>query len=124
MLYLHLFSSFFHFRLYSTSRISDIAVPRFFYMNLLPLRDLRLALIKMEEHKSVTVQVDKAAGKIYVDGVLPNATLCLYHIRGKVIEVKQAREESASFDLPCSGEYVLVITHALSVPVVKQLVIE
>lgn len=86
--------------------------------------DLRLALIKMEEHKSVTVQVDKAAGKIYVDGVLPNATLCLYHIRGKVIEVKQAREESASFDLPCSGEYVLVITHALSVPVVKQLVIE
>ena len=64
------------------------------------------------------------AGKIYVDGVLPNATLCLYHIRGKVIEVKQAREESASFDLPCSGEYVLVITHALSVPVVKQLVIE
>ena len=78
----------------------------------------------MEEHKSVTVQVDKAAGKIYVDGVLPNATLCLYHIRGKVIEVKQAREESASFDLPCSGEYVLVITHALSVPVVKQLVIE
>lgn len=29
MLYLHLFSSFFHFRLYSTSRISDIAVPRF-----------------------------------------------------------------------------------------------
>ena len=71
-------------------------------MNLLPLRDLRLALIKMEEHKSVTVQVDKAAGKIYVDGVLPNATLCLYHIRGKVIEVKQAREESASFDLPCS----------------------
>ncbi len=71
----------------------------------------------MEEHKSVTVQVDKAAGKIYVDGVLPNATLCLYHIRGKVIEVKQAREESASFDLPCSGEYVLVITHALSVPV-------
>ena len=70
------------------------------------------------------VQVDKAAGKIYVDGVLPNATLCLYHIRGKVIEVKQAREESASFDLPCSGEYVLVITHALSVPVVKQLVIE
>jgi hypothetical protein len=85
---------------------------------------LRLALIKMEEHKSVTVQVDKAAGKIYVDGVLPNATLCLYHIRGKVIEVKQAREESASFDLPCSGEYVLVITHALSVPVVKQLVIE
>ena len=27
MLYLHLFSSFFHFRLYSTSRISDIAVP-------------------------------------------------------------------------------------------------
>lgn len=124
MLYLHLFSYFFHFRLYSTSRISDIAVPRFFYMNLLPLRDLRLALIKMEEHKSVTVQVDKAAGKIYVDGVLPNATLCLYHIRGKVIEVKQAREESASFDLPCSGEYVLVITHALSVPVVKQLVIE
>ena len=78
----------------------------------------------MEEHKSVTVQVDKAAGKIYVDGVLPNATLCLYHIRGKVVEVKQAREESASFDLPCSGEYVLVITHALSVPVVKQLVIE
>ena len=75
---------------------------------------MRLALIKMEEHKSVTVQVDKAAGKIYVDGVLPNATLCLYHIRGKVIEVKQAREESAS----------LVITHALSVPVVKQLVIE
>ena len=73
---------------------------------------MRLALIKMEEHKSVTVQVDKAAGKIYVDGVLPNA------------EVKQAREESASFDLPCSGEYVLVITHALSVPVVKQLVIE
>ena len=41
-----------------------------------------------------------------------------------MIEVKQAREESASFDLPCSGEYVLVITHALSVPVVKQLVIE
>ena len=29
MLYLHLFSYFFHFRLYSTSRISDIAVPRF-----------------------------------------------------------------------------------------------
>ena len=29
MLYLHLFSSFFHFRLYSTSRISDIAVPLF-----------------------------------------------------------------------------------------------
>ena len=84
---------------------------------------MRLALIKMEEHKSVTVQVDKT-GKIYVGGVLPNATLCLYHIRGKVIEVKQAREESASFDLPCSGEYVLVITHALSVPVVKQLVIE
>lgn len=31
MLYLHLFSSFFHFRLYSTSRISDIAVPRFLF---------------------------------------------------------------------------------------------
>ena len=31
MLYLHLFSYFFHFRLYSTSRISDIAVPRFFF---------------------------------------------------------------------------------------------
>ena len=61
----------------------------------------------MEEHKSVTVQVDKAAGKIYVDGVLPNATLCLYHIRGKVIEVKQAREESASFDLPCSGAFFI-----------------
>lgn len=30
MLYLHLFSSFFHFRLYSTSRISDIAVPCFY----------------------------------------------------------------------------------------------
>ena len=42
----------------------------------------------MEEHKSVTVQVDKTAGKIYVGGVLPNATLCLYHIRGKVIDVK------------------------------------
>lgn len=32
MLYLHLFSSFFHFRLYSTSRISDIAVPRFLFV--------------------------------------------------------------------------------------------
>lgn len=32
MLYLHLFSYFFHFRLYSTSRISDIAVPRFFIL--------------------------------------------------------------------------------------------
>ncbi len=31
MLYLHLFSYFFHFRLYSTSRISDIAVPRFVF---------------------------------------------------------------------------------------------
>ena len=101
------------------------AVPTLFLYEFIAFKgDLRLALIKMEEHKSVTVQVDKAAGKIYVDGVLPNATLCLYHIRGKVIEVKQAREESASFDLPCSGEYVLVITHALSVPVVKQLVIE
>ena len=88
--------------------------PRFFLYEFIAFKgDLRLALIKMEEHKSVTVQVDKAAGKIYVDGVLPNATLCLYHIRGKVIEVKQAREESASFDLPCSGEYVLVITHTL-----------
>ncbi len=86
--------------------------------------DLRLCIVKMEEHKSVTVKVDKAAGKIYVDGVLPNATLCLYHIRGKVVEVKQAQEESSSFDLPCAGEYVLVVTHALSVPVVKQLVIE
>ena len=28
---MHLFSSFFHFRLYSTFRISDIAVPRFIY---------------------------------------------------------------------------------------------
>lgn len=78
----------------------------------------------MEEHKSVTVQVDKAAGKIYVDGVLPNATLCLYHIRGKVIEVKQAREENASFDLPCLESMCWLDTHALSVPVVKQLVIE
>ncbi len=78
----------------------------------------------MEEHKSVTVQVDKAAGKIYVNGVLSNATLCLYHIRGKVVEVKQAEDEEVSFDLPCAGEYVLVVTHALSVPVVKQLVIE
>lgn len=34
MLYLHLFSSFFHFRLYSTYQISDIAVPRFLFMNL------------------------------------------------------------------------------------------
>ena len=85
---------------------------------------MRLALIKMEEHKSVTVQVDKAAGKIYVDGVLPTLRFVYIISWGKVIEVKQAREESASFDLPCSGEYVLVITHALSVPVVKQLVIE
>lgn len=30
---MHLFSSFFHFRLYSTSRISDIAVPHFVYKN-------------------------------------------------------------------------------------------
>ena len=30
-----MFSSFFHFRLYSTSQISDIAVPRFFCYNLL-----------------------------------------------------------------------------------------
>ena len=37
MLYLHLFSSFFHFRLYSTSRISDIAVPRFLCLTLLRL---------------------------------------------------------------------------------------
>lgn len=78
----------------------------------------------MEEHKSVTVQVDKAAGKICVGGVLPNATLCLYHIRGKVIDVKQTKEDNVSFDLPCAGDYVLVITHPLSVPVVKQLAIE
>ena len=57
----------------------------------------------MEEHKSVTVQVDKAAGKIYVDGVLPNATLCLYHIRGKVIEVKQAIEMSNIYSSILSG---------------------
>jgi len=43
---------------------------------------MRLALIRWKSITSVTVQVDKAAGKIYVDGVLPNATLCLYHIRG------------------------------------------
>lgn len=78
----------------------------------------------MEEHKSITVRVDKAAGKIFADGVLPNATLCLYHIRGKAVEVKQAKETTVSFDLPCVGEYVLVITHALSSPVVKQLLIE
>ena len=36
MLYLHLFSSFFHFRLYSTSRISDIAVPRFVVLKAAP----------------------------------------------------------------------------------------
>ncbi len=28
---MHLFRSFFHFRLYSTSQISDIAVPRFIF---------------------------------------------------------------------------------------------
>lgn len=78
----------------------------------------------MEEQKSVTVQVDKAAGKIYVEGVLPNATLCLYHIQGTVVEVKQATGENAFFDIPCAGEYVLVVTHALSTPVVRQLVIE
>ena len=61
----------------------------------------------MEEHKSVTVQVDKAAGKIYVDGVLPNATLCLYHIRGKVIEVKQARGGKYGF-------FILVAAFALA----------
>lgn len=42
MLYLHLFSSFFHFRLYSTSRISDIAVPRFLYFGLPAFRGLHL----------------------------------------------------------------------------------
>ena len=78
----------------------------------------------MEEHESVTVQVDKTAGKIYVGGVLPNATLCLYHIRGKVIDVKQAKGENISFDLPCAGDYVLVVTHPLSTPVVKQLAIK
>ena len=86
--------------------------------------ELEVGNDKMEEHKSVTVQVDKTAGKIYVGGVLPNATLCLYHIRGKVIDVKQAKEEQISFDLPCAGDYVLVVTHPLSTPVVKQLAIK
>ncbi len=31
---MHLFRSFFHFRLYSTSQISDIAVPHFFIMGM------------------------------------------------------------------------------------------
>lgn len=78
----------------------------------------------MEEHKNITVQVDKTAGKIYVDNVLSNTTLCLYHIRGKVVEVKQSKEKIVSFDLPAAGEYVLVITHALSSPIVKQLLIQ
>lgn len=78
----------------------------------------------MEEHKSVTILVDKTAGKIHVKGVLPNSTLCLYHIQGTVVEVKQAKNENAFFDLPCAGEYVLVVTHALSTPVVRQLVIQ
>lgn len=39
MLYLHLFSSFFHFRLYSTSQISDIAVPHFLYL-IIPVEEL------------------------------------------------------------------------------------
>jgi len=36
---LHLFRSFFHFRLYSTSQISDIAVPRFLYLPLWRLKN-------------------------------------------------------------------------------------
>lgn len=45
MLYLHLFSSFFHFRLYSTSRISDIAVPRFLLIIELLLHILKVVLL-------------------------------------------------------------------------------
>lgn len=78
----------------------------------------------MEEHKSVTVKVDKTAGKIYIDGVLPNATLCLYQICGKAVEVIQAKSKNVTLDLPPAGEYVLVITHALVSPHVKQLLIE
>lgn len=35
---MHLFRSFFHFRLYSTSQISDIAVPRFLFYPLIITR--------------------------------------------------------------------------------------
>lgn len=51
MLYLHLFSSFFHFRLYSTSRISDIAVPRFLFLLMLEVRGVSLAQKKNNYEK-------------------------------------------------------------------------
>lgn len=78
----------------------------------------------MKENKNITVQLDKVAKKIYVSGMLPDTTLCLYNIQGKVLDIRQVKQDNYSFDFPPCGEYVLVATHALSVPVVKQFVIE
>jgi len=72
----------------------------------------------------MTVRVDKTAGKICVNGVYSEATLCLYDIRGQIVEIKQATVADAFFDLPCCGSYVLVVTHSLHIPIVKKLVIE
>jgi len=72
----------------------------------------------------MVVRVDKTAGKICVNGVYNEATLCLYDIRGEIVEIKQATMADVSFDLPCCGNYVLVVTHSLHIPIVKKLVIE
>jgi len=78
----------------------------------------------MKGHKSMTVRVDETDGKIYIYEVFPEAILCLYDISGNIIEIKQTKTPEVSFDIPSRGKYVLVVTHALHMPIVKKLVIE
>ena len=54
---MHLFRSFFHFRLYSTSQISDIAVPRFFHKNLRDMDENNLTILLQQGDRNAYKQL-------------------------------------------------------------------